>query len=84
MTGQGKSMTEWWCDQIIQGEWYDELIDAHTARRDRIHAEDAPTVSAPRMARLRLGGSQPRLRTLRQWLQRSLAHVSSPHTEVGR
>ncbi len=84
MTGRGKNMTEWWCDQIIQGEWYDELIAAHVARRDRAYAEEVPIGPVRRIARPCLDGSRLRFHALRRWLQQSWVKAGVSHTEAGR
>jgi hypothetical protein len=81
MTGQGKSMTEWWCDQIIQGEWYDELIAAHRAKRTGLDAEDVPLGLR---AHLPVGRSRLRLHVLRQWLQRSWMQAGAARAGIRR
>jgi hypothetical protein len=87
MARQNRTMTQWWCSEMVGGQWYyEELICAREAALQRQIAEEerAPQVRAKDQLRLRWCG-RAIVRCTKGTASRIIrGHRSSPESEQVR
>jgi hypothetical protein len=84
MVRQYRTMTQWWCSEMVGGQWYyEELICAREAALQRQIAEDERAPQVPAIDRLRLRWCGRAIVRCTQGTARRMirGHRSSPESE---